>query len=149
MRQCEECSKEARFGFAKNPTHCKDHKTEGMKSANGALCREPTCDKQASFGMPGEKKLKFCASHKEEGMVNHKWKHCEAGPPVCRLTPCYASDKEATCYYHRKLGMACTNEVLAHKQATRLSAYKKKIASGEMKGYMRRNLKNTISAPYF
>ena len=117
MPKCKECSHLATHGLLKKRTHCALHKTEGMKTLRGPICKEETCNKHASFGFLCEKKLSFCALHKEEGMVNHKWKRCCI--PACKLVPCYASDKEVVCSFHRKPGMICTRPELARSQSLR------------------------------
>lgn len=149
MGKCVECGAKATYGLGKTITHCKAHKTDRMKTTDGAMCKEPSCDKQASFNFPHESKFKFCAMHKETGMVNIKAKYCNSGSPRCKLTPCYASGKEVACYYHKKADMVCIKPDLAQRQFDRLYHYKKKADSYEIKNYTRKQLRKMIKAPHF
>ena len=67
-------------------------------------CAHPGCTKQPSFNVLGCK-AKFCAEHKEIGMVNVKTKHCEH--PGCTKQPNFnvLGNKPKFCAEHKEGGM--------------------------------------------
>jgi len=61
--------------------YCREHKVSSDKTKNNSkLCIEPTCNKNASFNLPGNPR-KYCATHKSNMMVDvvHRiciWNNC-------------------------------------------------------------------------
>jgi hypothetical protein len=76
-QKCELCFKQPTFGFLK-PTHCIDHKVEGMldKKHTTSICKEVGCRTRATFGINIPT---HCLAHKKEDMkdvVSSKCKKC-------------------------------------------------------------------------
>lgn len=46
------------------------HATLDMVNIKGRRCHEPGCPHRPGFAMPGERRGKFCASHRLPGMVD-------------------------------------------------------------------------------
>ena len=67
------CDKRASYNFrGERVMFCKFHKKDGMINLTCKICEHPECDIIASFSLKDEKKRRFCATHKEVGMVNKK-----------------------------------------------------------------------------
>lgn len=46
------------------------HATLDMVNIKGRRCQEPGCPHRPGFAIPGERRGKFCASHRLSGMVD-------------------------------------------------------------------------------
>lgn len=99
----EGCIREAHYGGgdALRPSHCSDHKTEGMINLSTTKCATPGCFKLAVYLYKGKKI--FCREHRVEGMKS----------PVNCLTPgCdrsriynHPGQKAAYCAEHKEESM--------------------------------------------
>lgn len=71
--KCKLCSKQATFGIDK-PTHCKEHKTEGMedKRHTTEICQQ--CELRATYGTG--KRPTHCKNHKTDEMKDVVSKMC-------------------------------------------------------------------------
>jgi len=54
----------------KRPTRCAKHSTDEMIPPPSRCCKHEGCGKTASFNEPNVKGVRFCATHKTEGMVS-------------------------------------------------------------------------------
>ena len=56
----------------RNAARCSVSKEQptGIHGFVKTVCAEPGCRRQPMFNTPGQKRVKFCVSHKGEGMVN-------------------------------------------------------------------------------
>jgi hypothetical protein len=84
-----------------------------MVFLGGIMCKNKKCVKQASFGMPNQK-IKFCATHKEMGMVNLRLTKCDKSG--CKLKPCYQGLDKTYCFNHKEDEMFCFNSSLSLNQ---------------------------------
>lgn len=69
-------------------------------------CGDADCDSRPSFNVKGSKKPRFCALHKEAGMVNVKDRTCE--DPDCDRQPTFnvkGNKKRRFCAQHKEAGM--------------------------------------------
>lgn len=132
--EVEGCPTRPHYNFPghKRGRFCASHKEEGMVSQDwvgkgGAKpsykkymkkCEQQDCGVQANFNTPGEKKARFCASHKDEGMKNvHERARC--GVDMCQKHPYFN-------YRGEKKGLFC-NE---HKAEGMLNVYSSKCEVG-------------------
>lgn len=77
-KRCEypDCNTQPTFRFkGSKVSHCAKHKLPGMID-NGKKCAYENCDKHPTFNYIGEKKPLYCATHKEDDMVDVYTKLC-------------------------------------------------------------------------
>jgi len=86
-----------------------DVKEDKEDKKTSRSCKEDGCEKRASYGTINEK-AEYCATHKEEGMVDVKHKRCEGknadGTP-CTTQPAFDIEggKGRFCKEHKEEGM--------------------------------------------
>jgi hypothetical protein len=61
------------------------------------MCIHPNCTKESSYGVLGESKRLYCATHKLDGMINLKNKYCIY--PNCKIRPSYNLEGENKALY--------------------------------------------------
>jgi hypothetical protein len=71
----KECEKVAWYNYQNEqiPIYCRKHKSENMIVMYQRRCQFKGCTKRSTFALPGEKS-KFCAEHKENGMINDTYR---------------------------------------------------------------------------
>lgn len=97
----EGCPTIRSFGTDK-AEYCKEHSDDNMSYLKGSKCLK--CDKQPSYGYPGEKAV-CCSTHKETGMTDLHSKLCEY--KGCELNASYGREKRKPlrCEKHKLKGM--------------------------------------------
>ena len=80
--------------------------TARRRGKGRAICQEPGCTTQPTFGKKGSKKAEFCSPHAKPNMVDVHNKTCYH--PGCPTHPTFGKDgtrKAEFCGTHRKQGM--------------------------------------------
>ena len=105
MTKCNQCEKQAIYGFTKIET-CKKHSEEGMVDLVHKKCLFDSCNKRPVFGFISDKSASYCKAHAEKGMIDLVSKKCLF--ESCNKHPNFGlpSDKSASyCKTHAEEGM--------------------------------------------
>lgn len=122
----EGCSLHPSFGYeGKNAICCFSHKTNEMTRCGKPICNYEGCKKTCRFNFPNEKKPLFCATHKQDGMINLSVK-IKCSFEGCNKIPSYNFEgKNAErCSEHKLEGMVdVAHRICAHKDCRTIPTY--------------------------
>ena len=98
----EGCSTRAGYSFKGQPARfCATHKLPGM--CGRYTCITDGCNVSASYNVPGETTALYCASHREDGMVNIRMRRCRY--PGCQKSSSFGHTSKEFCKSHAEDGM--------------------------------------------
>jgi hypothetical protein len=97
------CKKQGIYGFDyKKPLYCSKHRKDDTENVVNKRCEYDGCKKQPRFGID---KIKFCAMHKTNNMINLKERLCTERLCVTRPNYGYKGKKAIYCTKHKKINM--------------------------------------------